>query len=268
MNCLFCQQSSANSKSVEHIVPESLGNKQFILDKGWVCDKCNNYIAIKIEQPVLQMPFFSQHRHDLDVESKKGKIPSKKGFLLDDQTSGVTLHKDKNKKERIEIDKMVVDQLLAEGVGDGIPLITVEFAAPPNDIYVSKLLGKMAIEFWAYKAMINNWDDFSYNQECFNSLKNYVRKGRKDEFWPYTARPIYNSEAGFKDDTGYFKVVFTCDFILTQEQQLLFQFLFVGTEFTINMINPNTQSILQWFKENNNRSVTFDNLMNQYGSKD
>jgi len=31
MRCIFCQEYSTNSKSVEHIIPESLGNKSHIL---------------------------------------------------------------------------------------------------------------------------------------------------------------------------------------------------------------------------------------------
>ena len=38
MKCLFCKQSSTDTKSVEHVVPESLGNTKFILPLGYVCD--------------------------------------------------------------------------------------------------------------------------------------------------------------------------------------------------------------------------------------
>lgn len=33
MICLFCKENSTNSKSVEHIIPESLGNKYTTLDE-------------------------------------------------------------------------------------------------------------------------------------------------------------------------------------------------------------------------------------------
>lgn len=38
--CIFCNQDSTESKSIEHIIPESLGKDELILDKGIVCDKC------------------------------------------------------------------------------------------------------------------------------------------------------------------------------------------------------------------------------------
>lgn len=267
MNCIFCKETSIDSKSVEHIIPESLGNKQYILDKGWVCDKCNNYFAIKIEQPLLQIPFFMQHRHDLSIKNKKRRIPSKDGFLLDEYISEAVLHKNKNEHEEIEIDPAILLQLLSEGIEE-IPLITTTFAAPVNNDLMSKLLGKMGIEFLTFYAIKNDYDESHYNQESLDNIKNYVRRGRKNEIWPYTSRQIYNPEGGSKDDNGYFKVVCTSDFILTADQQLFFQFLFVGTEFTINLVSPDILSIEQWFRDNNNKSVTFDNLMRQYGEED
>lgn len=266
MNCIFCEQSSEDSTSVEHIIPESLGNKEFILAKGWVCDKCNNYISRKIEQPLLQMPFFIQHRHDLDVKSKKGKIPSKSGFFLDKGITKIDFHKDNNKEESIETESRVLEQLLSENINE-IPAITVTLGAPPPNIFISKFLGKIGIELLAYEAIKYGFDESYYNQESLINIKRYVRRGEKNKTWPYFSRQVYHPDSGFKDDTGYFKVICTWKFIVTPAKQLLFQFLFVGTEFTINLINPDMVSIEQWFSENNHKSVTFESLVNQFGSK-
>ena len=98
MKCIFCKQSSESSKSVEHIIPESLGNTEHFLAKGIVCDKCNNYFATKIEQPLLQLPYFISVRHRNDIESKKGRIPIDKGTLLSPTPSIVNFHRDKDGK--------------------------------------------------------------------------------------------------------------------------------------------------------------------------
>ena len=50
MRCIFCKKDSCNSRSVEHILPESLGNEEHILPAGIVCDRCNNYFASSVEQ--------------------------------------------------------------------------------------------------------------------------------------------------------------------------------------------------------------------------
>ena len=71
MKCIFCKKDSSNSKSVEHIIPESLGNKSHILPKGIVCDSCNNYFAIKIEKKVLDKPYFKNVRYRNLITTKK-----------------------------------------------------------------------------------------------------------------------------------------------------------------------------------------------------
>lgn len=54
MQCIFCHKDSSTSKSIEHIIPESLGNKEHFLPKGYVCDECNHYFAIKIENELFR----------------------------------------------------------------------------------------------------------------------------------------------------------------------------------------------------------------------
>jgi hypothetical protein len=82
MRCIFCKNDSTNSKSVEHIIPESLGNKNNILPKGVVCDSCNSYFGSKIEKAVLEMPYFKSLRGRIMIENKKGKISSVSGFTI------------------------------------------------------------------------------------------------------------------------------------------------------------------------------------------
>lgn len=70
--CIFCHKDSSTSKSVEHIIPESLGNKEHILPKGYVCDACNNYFSVKIEKELLAQPYFVSMRRRNDIRTKKG----------------------------------------------------------------------------------------------------------------------------------------------------------------------------------------------------
>jgi hypothetical protein len=54
MRCIFCKQDRSESRSVEHILPESHGNSKRMLPKGVVCDGRNNYFAESVEQPFLE----------------------------------------------------------------------------------------------------------------------------------------------------------------------------------------------------------------------
>jgi hypothetical protein len=39
--CIICDTPN-EAKAIEHIVPESMGNTFYVLEKGDVCDPCNN----------------------------------------------------------------------------------------------------------------------------------------------------------------------------------------------------------------------------------
>ena len=78
MQCIFCHKDSSTSKSVEHIIPESLGNKHHFLPKGYVCDECNHYFAIKIEKELLSQPYFVSLRFRNEILTKKGKLVRQK----------------------------------------------------------------------------------------------------------------------------------------------------------------------------------------------
>ena len=62
MRCLFCRGDSTASRSVEHIVPESLWNTEHVLPPGVVCDACNNYFAREVEKPFLDSPAITRLR--------------------------------------------------------------------------------------------------------------------------------------------------------------------------------------------------------------
>ena len=81
MRCLFCKKNSDDSKSVEHIVPESLGNVSYVLPKGVVCDKCNNYFSRKVEKPFLDLPAVQSLRFHQVIPSKRDNVPSINAML-------------------------------------------------------------------------------------------------------------------------------------------------------------------------------------------
>lgn len=73
--CLFCKSTENLFLSVEHIFPESLGNKEKILPKGMVCDKCNNGILALLDAELLEFGAIKFLRTFNGIENKKGKIP-------------------------------------------------------------------------------------------------------------------------------------------------------------------------------------------------
>ena len=75
MRCIFCKSNSKSSRSVEHIIPESLGNLDHTLPRGVVCDSCNNYFARKVEKPVLDSPMMRLLRSERQITNKRRRFP-------------------------------------------------------------------------------------------------------------------------------------------------------------------------------------------------
>ena len=71
---MFCR-GPGPFNTVEHIVPESLGNDSDILE-GLVCDKCQNYLGREVEKAALEKTPFAFWRSFLGIKTKKGKLPS------------------------------------------------------------------------------------------------------------------------------------------------------------------------------------------------
>ncbi|MGH8490521.1 MAG: HNH endonuclease [Gammaproteobacteria bacterium] len=80
MRCIFCNVASDAFISQEHIVPESLGNTEHVLPRGWVCDKCNNYFAREVEKPFLDSLYGRCSRFEMAIANKKGRIPRAAGI--------------------------------------------------------------------------------------------------------------------------------------------------------------------------------------------
>src|SRR5205085_1438184 len=73
--CLFCLRHDVPFISVEHPIPESLGNDDWTIPPGFVCDGCNHYFGAKIEREVISEPPFVLERLGYAVKSKKGRPP-------------------------------------------------------------------------------------------------------------------------------------------------------------------------------------------------
>jgi len=116
MRCIFCKSDSAASRSVEHIIPEALGNIDHVLPRGIVCDTCNNYFARKIEGPLLESAWFRHVRSRQFNPSKRGLVPPMTGTfpgartLADVWMDGPRLaFRHRNPKELLKLETAILD---------------------------------------------------------------------------------------------------------------------------------------------------------------
>ncbi|KAF5431988.1 HNH endonuclease [Candidatus Methanophagaceae archaeon] len=76
-HCIFCKTTDGNFSSVEHVIPESIGNETLFLPRGYVCDNCNTRIS-KLEQDFVNSLPISMVKIFFGSVGKKGKLPSAK----------------------------------------------------------------------------------------------------------------------------------------------------------------------------------------------
>ena len=255
MKCIFCKTNSEKSKSIEHIIPESLGNNKVILPKGIVCDSCNNYFARKVEKDLLQTPFYKSLRSRYGIESKKGKIPLDVAYLSNASEIEVELNRYLEPDDRtlkFNIPKKTDFNKLQNGeINETYIPITIELE---KSVIVSRFLAKVGIEVIAYRF----WEsakDVSYliTEDLYNPLRNYARYGSGVKFWDYYQRRIYEEvEEGTSRQKMYEFEMWTTE---KNENALGLHLTIVlyGIEFTINLFEPSIDRYKLWLEENGNK---------------
>lgn len=265
MRCIFCKNDSTNSKSVEHIIPESLGNKNNILPKGVVCDTCNSYFGSKVEKIVLDMPYFKSLRSRLIIENKKRKLLRMSG--LTEQGENVEIEYSTEGENVFKVvckDDKALDSLY-HGTDLYIPFIQ---EPPSNDINVSKFIGKIALEAFAQRvSKAENWQYDFVEHKILDELRYFVRYGKGYTIWPYNIRRI-SGELEIKYDKKNNKILHKLneyDFLIPDNpktegeiyylENLYFVLNILGIEYSINLTNTGLNRYCTWLAENQNKSI-------------
>ena len=250
--CIFCKKDSSSSKSVEHIIPESLGNKSLILPKGIVCDSCNNYFARKVEKKVLEKPYFKNIRYRNFITTKRGRLVPDKTLFPHKDGGWANVWLD---EKGFIIDSK--DQHIFELIKDGkINKLVIPIIEQPkeNDCEVSRFLAKVAIEFLTDR--IKNDDDWIeeiVTKVELDPLRNYARYG-EGNFWKYHQRRIYGQDARFLDPVYHpepYEILHEMDILYTEEMVMYFVVVIMGIEFAINLAQSETDYFMSWLKKNN-----------------
>lgn len=256
MECIFCKQDSSTSKSIEHIVPESLGNKNNVLIKGIVCDKCNNYFALKIEKKVLESEFFKNFRFRNTIETKKRRIPKGEAIIPITASRGDIIF-DKNNRINVILDEESFNLFKTGKVKQFYVQNISEY--PKEDGFLSRLLAKMALEFLALRVIKSKNDhDLFVDEIQLDPLRNYARYNQKQENWVYHSRKIYEEDEKFYLKNGKtVDMVFECEFLPTELGEIYFVIAIKGIEFVLNMAGSSIDGYIDWLKHNNQKSPLY-----------
>jgi len=235
--CIFCDIEN-DSKSTEHIVPESLGNSDYILEKSKVCDSCNNRFS-RFEAKALSNTIFLMERARFGRRTKKGK--NAKG-----KVDKLSIEGDKNFTRNLLTVKGLDSENFINfnpetGQGD---LIVKPF--DKSEVATSKLLLKMGIEslFTSQKKIYMSYD--------FTDLRDYLlAKTNKD--WPFVTNG--KQQIKFEDIPQYSikyklsKMRVRLRYLEYDSNSLLFKFTYGCVTMIINLLNRDTT----WMKDYNKK---------------
>jgi hypothetical protein len=251
MRCIFCKKESSESKSIEHIIPESLGNTRVILPPGRVCDKCNNYFSRKIEGKLLELTYFKNLRFRQDIKSKKGRSPIENGIYLT-QNGEIKVKIDRNTKNP-QISEVRVNTEDWQKMLNSPPTALI-FREPDlperNNRIISRWLGKVGIELLASDPVPEkDLNEFVIDNTDFDLLRNFVRYGKLNMDWPYHLRRIYPENNSYQIYGEKGQMIHEERLLFTDSRELYVVVCVMGVEYSLNMVGPDFDGYEIWLKE-------------------
>ena len=272
MQCIFCHKDSKTSKSVEHIIPESLGNKHHFLPKGYVCDECNNYFAVKIEKELLEQPYFKSMRFRNEIITKKGRLVKEKMYF-----PGVMMTCDAE-MQTTDRGRIISfnDELLYNAIKDGKTHTIISPYFPEPDYpstYMSRFIAKCAYEFFLYNVGEENYESCVHEllgneSDVLKDLRKYARYG-EGPYWHYNQRRIYSEGDCFvqKDRDELYEILHEMKFFTKEhkrystglvEAEIFFVMAVAGIEYAICISDPSITEYRKWIEEHNGCSPLND----------
>lgn len=141
--CIYCLSSEGTFGSEEHIVPESLGNDEFVLPRGLVCDACNNGVLAGLDNALLRFEPIALSQVIYVPYTKGGRLPSA-------NFQNLSLTKTGPRQLRLQAKDRTGDMKEVEELDDGLVRWKLEMRGRRFD---PRLLGrafcKMALGFVA-----------------------------------------------------------------------------------------------------------------------
>lgn len=264
MVCIFCKSSDCTFNSVEHIIPESLGNRSHILRPGIVCDRCNNYFGSKVEGPLLAAEPFRSLRFMQSLENKRGRVPEVSALVSPGVE--VKLSRVGRKPDGILMVEAPPDE--AESIltqRNGILLLGGGRSA--SDLLLSRFMAKCALEALALR--VHDRPDLLLElatEPQFDMLRDHARVGSTPN-WPVHERTIYDADRHITIEGTSVQTVFEFDLLLTApdnigtdgtvRSEMYFVLAIFGREFCINMGGPEIDGYNKWLTDHGDVSPLY-----------
>lgn len=246
--CLFCNSNGPFS-TVEHVIPESLGNDDLLL-RDEVCDVCQRYFGTQIEQFVLDKTPIAFWRTFFRIKNKKRRYPSvdisqpkrQKGLYPAVHEShdniGFSAHEDGSISVEIN-DPDLIKELL-DGKRTNFRLVFT-----PKVLHMlGRFFCKVGIEILCLN------DNQQARSHPLAAAAKYARFGDSDELWP-----VFHFSNGSLQDVKRFTadgselieevVCYSYSVLEVGQQYLLFHFCMGTDNWIICLNDPYPAPIIQ-----------------------
>lgn len=253
MRCLFCKVDSSTSRSREHIVPESFGNTEHVLEPGVVCDGCNNYLAREVEKPILDSLYFKERRFNAAVSNKRGRVVPLDGFHLRsgqriqayaDTGAGISIGAHPNTDEA-----RFTKKPLSHSQGT----LIFPIATPPEERVLARFVGKVGIETLASKVIQAGMaHEELVDMPALDELRNFVRRGSGPLQWSVGRRHLYPPARIFSEGDVYYELLHEYELLLrpidlaNDLYACYISLVLFGEEFSLNLGGPGLDGFEAW----------------------
>ena len=237
MTCIFCDNENL-AKSVEHIISESFGNKDYIIEKGKVCDNCNGRFS-KFESIALTNSVFIMERARFGIETKKGK--NAKG-----QLGGLRIEGDDEFRQNYLtiIGNLKLHEFDPRNKTGKVYIPSFD----KSEVATSKLLLKTGLES-IYKSRKN-----VFNSYDFKDLKAYLTLKTNTD-WPFLTTEFelakFENIPQNEDKLKLDNIRCVLTYLEMDSRTLLFKFKYGAISMTINLLNRDLEWIKSTIKEDN-----------------
>lgn len=262
MRCIFCKSDSTKSRSIEHIIPESLGNIEHVLPRGVVCDTCNNYFARKVEGPLLETPWFRHARSRQWVPNKRGLTPPMTGLVPGARIPAHVWWDGPNLtlEGRNEREQHALTDAILTGRANTVYIPIIEAI---DQRLMSRFLAKVALEVLTHRVLhVEGWNDEIVDKEALDPLRHFARVGDRPEKWPFSRRRLYGEDDLQQEgDAGYqvlHEFMILCEPLPEPGHLDLNAVVCIfGEEFAINIGKPEIASYERWLEAHGGMSPLY-----------
>lgn len=261
--CIFCKSTENRFTSIEHIVPESLGNSEHVLPRGIVCDKCNNYFARKIEGPILGSDYFRQARHRNAIESKRNRVPTLPMLTFPDAMP-IEMGIDRDGDGFLMASKAADNDRFVSQINSQKRFTAIHsIPDKPDTRLFARFLLLMGLEYLAFR-FLDTEDGIAVdhiNNPRLDPARAFCRFNDCSAEWAFHETQLYPEGKRFLDveQAVFYDVPHEFTLLYTSHAELFFVIAIFGTQYTINLGSPCVAGFRDWLNENENASPLYPN---------